>query len=403
MNVLRKYGHPHIVTHLATWTQDEAYFMLFPYAQCNLRQYMRQRRFREREEDILWFLEQLQGLASALKMIHDLTNEEDLAEPSSPMLQPPSPVLPGERRAGWHHDLKPENILFFWHTDPPRGCFRISDWGSGKVNTYRSGKTSINTPSPTGTPTYEPPEVMSEGRTSRPYDVWSLGCVFLELLVWALFDFEAVKQFKKERSARRDLSAASSREDDAFWQRDESQSIVLRKAVDAIILRLEDRVKRLQRPKAFQAVVDLIKAMLNINKRERIAALDVEDTLSRICKWKRVEFEDSDLAATDDDPAIPRLSLKAPENPPRATTLHSRSVSPAYATFVSSSPIDIQSARAVHSRDNSVTDALSPVWVTRSRNTSNASSTMSFRDAKIGPSKASSPEPAEELNPSGQS
>ena len=377
--------------------------MLFPYAQCNLREYMRKRRFREREEDILWFLEQLHGLASALKMIHDLTNEEDLAEPSSPMLQPPSPVLPpGERRSGWHHDLKPENILFFWHTDPPRGNFRISDWGSGKVNTYRSGKTSINTPSPTGTPTYEPPEVMVEGKTSRPYDVWSLGCVFLELLVWALFDFETVKKFKKERFARRDLSAASSREDDAFWQRDESQSIVLRKAVDAYILSLEDRVKRLQRPKAFQAVVDLIKAMLNINSERRIKALHVEDTLERICKWTRVEFEDSDSAAKDNDPAIPRLSLKAPENPPRATTLHSRSVSPAYATFVSS-PIDTHSGRGLHSRDTSVIDALSPYRVNRSRNTSNASSTMSFRDAKTGPSKASSPEPAEELNPSGQS
>lgn len=370
--------------------------MLFPYAQCNLGQYMRQRKFRERKEEILWFLEQLQGLASALKMIHDLTDEEDLAEPSSPMLQPPSPVLPEERMSAWHHDLKPENILFFWHTDPPRGYLRISDWGSGKVNTYRSGKTSINTPSPTGTPTYEPPEVLVEGRTSRPYDVWSLGCVFLELLIWALFDFEAVKRFKKERYARRDLSAIFSREDDAFWQRDESQSIVLRKAVDAYILRLEDRVKRLQRPKAFQAVVDLIKAMLNVDRGRRITALDVENTLSRICRWARVEFENS-------DPAIPRLSLRAPENPPRATSLHSRSVSPAYAAFVSSSPIDIHSGRGLHSRDASVIDALSPYRINRSRNTSNASSTMSSRDAKTGPSKASSPEPGEETNASGQS
>ena len=369
--------------------------MLFPYAQCNLRQYMSEKKFRGRKEDVLWFLEQLQGLASALKRIHDLTHEDDLAEPPSPMLHPPSPVLPGERRAGWHHDLKPENILYFRDTDPPRGNFRISDWGSGKVNTYRSG--SINTASPTGTPTYEAPEIIVEGRISRPYDVWSLGCVFLELLVWALVNYEAVKKLKEERFGRRDLGSASSREDDAFWQRTASQGIVLRRAVVECISDLEDRIQPLQKLKPFKAVVDLTKSMLNVNREMRIEALNVEDTLSRICLRTRIEFEDSDPATTDDDPAIPRLSLKALENPPRANSLQSRSASPAYGPFVSS-PIDMYSGRGLHSRDASATDALSPYTVTRSRNTSNASSTVSFRNAKVGPSKASSPEPAEEPN-----
>ena len=356
---------------------------------------MRENKFRNRKEDILWLLEQLQGLASALKMIHDLSIEDDLAEPSSPMLQPPSPILPGERRAGWHHDLKPENILFFWHTDPPRGIFRISDWGSGKVNTYRSG--SINTRSPTGTPTYEPPEVLVEGRISRPYDVWSLGCVFLELLIWALVDHEAVQKFKKDRFARRDLSSANSREDDAFWQKTESQSIILRNAVLECLSYLEDRIQRHQRLKAFKAVVNLIKAMLNIDRERRIIALSVKDTLSRICLSTQIEFEDPDSAATDTDPALPRLSLKALENPPRANSPQSRSTSLGYGSFVSS-PVDMYGGQGLHSRDASATDALSPYTVTRSRNTSNASSTVSFRNAKVGPSKASSPEPAEEPN-----
>ena len=357
---------------------------------------MRENKFRNQKEDILWFLEQLQGLASALKRIHDLTIEDDLAEPSSPLLQPPSPVLPGERRAGWHHDLKPENILFFWQTDPPCGHFRISDWGSGKVNTYRSG--SINTSSPTGTPTYEPPEVI-EGRISRPYDVWSMGCVFLELLVWALVDYEAVKKLKKERSGRRDLSSASSREDDAFWQRTAADGIVLRKAVLECISRLEDRIQSHQRLKSFKAILDLIKIMLDIDRERRIIALNVKDTLELICLSTQNEFEHPDSAATDNDPAIPRLSLRALENAPRANTLQSRSVSPAYASFVYASPLDMYSSgRGLHSRDASATDALSPHTANRSRNTSNASSTMSFRDAKTGPSKASSPEPAEELN-----
>lgn len=182
LNELRKYRHDHIVTHLATWTQDEMYCMLFPYAQCNLSEWMQQNDPQmDSTGHLLWLLEQFKGLGSALKQIHDLSVDDSV---SKPLLQPPSPTAQRDHKSGWHHDLKPENILFFYESNPPRGSFRIADWGSGKVNTYRSG--SIGTETPTGTLTYEPPEIMLEGKTSRPYDVWSLGCVFLELLVWAL-------------------------------------------------------------------------------------------------------------------------------------------------------------------------------------------------------------------------
>ena len=351
LNVLRKYGHDHIMTHLATWTQGEAYYMLFPYAQCNLREYMSQEKFGGGKEDIVWLLKQLRGLASALKRIHGLTDGDDLAEPSSPMLQTPTPVLPGGRRAGWHHDLKPENILLYRHTDPPRELFQISDWGSGKINTYHSG--TIITPSPTGTPTYEPPELIIEGGTSRPYDVWSLGCVFLELLVWALVDSEAVEKFKDERIDQRDLSEKYGRKDDAFWQKSKSRDIVLRKAVLECISNLEGRVKSLQSLEAFGPVIDLIKAMLNINREGRITALNVDDWLSRICLNAEVELDNDDTSTTDHDPATPRLSLRAPENQTRADTLQDRSPSPAYGMYVSSSPLDISSGPGLYSRDTS--------------------------------------------------
>ena len=360
--------------------------MLFPYAQCNLREYMRDGKFGGGKEDVLWLLEQFKGLASALKKIHGLTDEQ------SPMLQPPTQgAIQRERRAGWHHDIKPENILFsiYRHTNPPRKLFQISDWGSGKINTIISG--TVNTNSPTGTPTYEPPEFIIEGRTSRPYDVWSLGCVFLELLVWALVNFDAVEKLKKDRVDRRDLSAASLREDDAFWQKSESKGIVLRKAVLDCISDLEDCIQRRQRLKAFRPVVELIKAMLNINRGGRITAFIVEATLARICSTYPAELEDSNPATTDDDPAIPRSSMKAPETQPPEDGKH-----------VSSSPLDIYSGHGLHSRDISATGALSPHPVSRSQNTSNASSTMSLRNAESDPSKASSPEAVEEPDSTGQ-
>ncbi|CAD6565853.1 MAG: hypothetical protein ASARMPRED_008012 [Alectoria sarmentosa] len=103
---LRRYSHAHIVTRLASWTQEERYYMLFPYAQCNLREYMGRNKFNK--EDALWLLDQFHGMAEAVKWIHDLSGPE--TPTSSLTLMTPAA---GERRTAWHHDLKPENILFF--------------------------------------------------------------------------------------------------------------------------------------------------------------------------------------------------------------------------------------------------------------------------------------------------
>jgi serine/threonine protein kinase len=365
--------------------------MLFPYAQCNLREYMAWNKFQFRKEkETLWLLEQFKGLASALKLIHDLSNEDTLTPTQSPRLQALSPILPGERRAGWHHDLKPENILYFWDTDPPHGTFRISDWGSGRVNTYRSGRT-VFTPSPNGTLTYEPPEVLYEGKTSRPYDVWSLGCVFLELLVWALWDFQAVKAFGNERIDRRDLCSASTLRDDAFWQRLEGGNVVLRQSVKNWISKLEDT---LQQQEALMAAFEVVRDMLDPRRNIRISARDADETLGRICVQALVGLEDDNSADADRDPRVPRLSLKAPDRrtsdpASHSNSLSSRHMAPAFGDQVYASPIDMMSPYMRHSE-------LSPSTASRSRQNSLASSVISLRDGRSGLSKANTPEPGEE-------
>lgn len=110
LDELRKYRQDHIVTHLATWEQDGKYCMLFPYALCNLRQYMRRTPFdKTNSEKTLWLLDQFRGVAFALRNIHNLS---DVDSPVSASTQLNTPA-PGLRRSGWHHDLKPENIFFF--------------------------------------------------------------------------------------------------------------------------------------------------------------------------------------------------------------------------------------------------------------------------------------------------
>lgn len=302
LNELRNYPHKHIVTHVATWTQDSKYYMLFPYAQCNLREYMSWKQFgNPSKQNILWLLKQLLGLAEALKDIHNLSNVPQLS--SAPGLTAhPQPEL---RKSGWHHDLKAENILLYRSPGPSRGTFQISDFGSGKIHTYRSG--SVNTRSPNGTLTYEPPESKAKGATSRPYDMWSLGCVFFEILIWAEMGFASLYKFHEKRVGLRFPGAVGNiLEDDAYWQMAPDGEVTKREAVDTWLEDLRARISQ-QGPQPFQEVLDLVVRMLEIEPRRRILALDLWDTLSRIYTQTKIDLKD----VTDE--SMPRC--ESPESP----------------------------------------------------------------------------------------
>lgn len=317
LDELRKLTSQHIVVHYATWTQDQKYYMLFPYAECNLREYMEREQFGAcTKTRILWFLRQFRNLADALRNIHNI---KEVLLPS-PNLASPNQI---SRKSAWHHDLKPQNILFFRGTGSESGVFKIADFGSGKVHTLRSG--SANTNSPNGTVTYEPPEAqLDEGATSRPYDVWSLGCVLLELLLWAVFGFDSVQNFAEERRGRSfPDSKTNVLVDDAFWER-RNDVTRLRDAVTEKLRLLEKReLERNSQP--FEEVVELIGQMLDTNPKTRILALNLWNGLDGIYRQKKV-----DLSVIDDDsiprPAdaslsiMPRLSFSAVDRPESATT-----------------------------------------------------------------------------------
>ena len=346
--------------------------MLFPYAQCNLRQYMKWIEFgAPTKVNIIWLTRQFRGLAEALKAIHDLSGA-GASQSASDLATHPR----GERRAGYHHDLKPENILYYKDT----GNFEISDFGSGKVHTYRSG--SYNSPSPNGTPTYEPPEAAMEGGTSRPYDMWSLGCVFLELLIWAVFGFQSVDEFAQRRSdTRYPGSPTAIRKDDAFWQMLPNRDIVLREAVKDMLKTLGEAVLQ-QRDQPFEKIFNLVIRMLDPVKKTRILALDLYDTLDRIYKQKKIDQEsvrDGSVPNSNDmqerSPAMLRLSMDPPDrHSPEARDGTTNTVRNA-GDFLTASPISSTSPRlpvGSHRRNSSASE-----FVGRSRNTSIASSNMS--------------------------
>ena len=337
-----------------------------------------------KKEDIIWLLHQVHGIADAVKHIHHLSGPE----PPAPS---PSLVAPAveQRKTAWHHDLKPENILFFLDSCTARGTFRISDWGSGKVNEYRR-TSSIHTRHPIGTVTYEPPEATSEGSTSRPYDLWSLGCVCLELLIWAVFGPEAVDNFSDERGNEKPVSNSltGTLRDDAFWIKVGTE-YVLRSSVIAWMQTLD---KTLAEPSAppFKELLECVRHMLEIKANKRIKASELSELLDQIYQTKKVELKN----ARNDSTPETRLSLIPTDHPsPDRTTYgwSGRSSDPAYAEHFNLSPSDMspRTNRGQHSRNSSASELI-PSSATRSRQPSNAS-TLIVRERPGSHSSANSP------------
>jgi hypothetical protein len=134
-------------------------------------------------------VEQLLGLAKALNAAHNL-----------------SPTTSYR-----HGDLKPANILWF-RTDDEIGILKIGDWGEAKVHFVNTEARRSNTSAKFGTRRYEPPEVevgttlgdtlqaerKGRKRRSRLYDIWAMGCIALEFMIWLLYGQEELSRFNDE-------------------------------------------------------------------------------------------------------------------------------------------------------------------------------------------------------------
>ncbi|KAJ4347223.1 uncharacterized protein N0V89_011162 [Didymosphaeria variabile] len=83
-----------------------------------------------------------------------------------------------------HHDIKPKNIVLF--SGPPP-IWKLCDFGMANLKHHKDDSgTGPARYGGLGTYEYQPPEYRSEPSHGRSFDVYSLGCVFLELAtVWA--------------------------------------------------------------------------------------------------------------------------------------------------------------------------------------------------------------------------
>lgn len=158
----------HLVQIQKTYQLGDKFNILFPCAKTNLHEYLRDRKWHAPQytrisKNPLW--EQVLGITKALSKIINFADPED-----------PSHVI-----FGWHLDLKPQNILVDNATDGSRDIFKITDFGQTRFEAAFVTRISGGG----GTEAYAPPEYLDETQ-NRTYDVWSLGIIVLEILIYAI-------------------------------------------------------------------------------------------------------------------------------------------------------------------------------------------------------------------------
>ncbi|KAI9801452.1 MAG: hypothetical protein M1833_002684 [Piccolia ochrophora] len=273
----------HIVALLATYTQFGTHHLLFPFADCNLRTYMEWWKAPDLGKPfMLWFINQLRGLTYALSRIH---NYDEV----------PENYLNTD--TGQHHDLKPENILFFSNLEEDvgeHGILQLGDFGLGK---FRSRDVGTLTQTMKGAPTYRAPE-SEGGGISRPYDVFSLGCIFLEMIVWLLYGSKGLLNFSDGRVTRVNEfdPTYSNYTDDAFYIVIERGGCQLRPQVKDCITRLHSHPSSKD---TLGKVLLLVESALEMDHNKRIKSYTMAKRLEELLKQAESEPEGHYIPITE--------------------------------------------------------------------------------------------------------
>lgn len=201
---LSLHSHPHLVRLLASYKYRGSYHLVFPYATENLRGYW----YRRREpwlqaHTTRWSFEQMRGITAGLDVIHNIFHTpRPLGSSLEEGYSKPLFVKTQEVKFGRHGDIKPENILWMneFECTSKDGILQIADMGLGQFHRLES-RSQVNPSTVAGSPTYMPPEVILQQPISRAFDIWSLGCVFLEFCTWLIEGVKGLETFCDGRLA----------------------------------------------------------------------------------------------------------------------------------------------------------------------------------------------------------
>ncbi|KAJ4246834.1 hypothetical protein NW762_013386 [Fusarium torreyae] len=212
-------GHESLIQLLYSYELRSRKYLIFPCAEWDLEYHWANHQADPTSQaDLIWMLQECYGIASGLYKVHNHTSWQVGARKS------------GSRNKGRHGDIKPKNILFFRHEDDSPGRLVVADFTLMRF--HSSIDTDYTRIRNVGySRTYRPPEMDGSGGTqvSQKYDIWTLGCVFLEFITWHLLGSDAVRPSKEgcgrgfvapDGQVREDFGTSRQRDDNAVVRHD---------------------------------------------------------------------------------------------------------------------------------------------------------------------------------------
>lgn len=183
---------PHMITLFGAYRHGRTYNILLEHAHGgNLMDYFESVKPPTNEEGILQFWSSLFKVVEPIKRIHELE--------------------------GVHQNIKPSNILV---TSGATSSiydrnFKLADLGLSHFSSKTDDKRTLKYQEVLGDPMYSAPECCMLAMSTKPLtydadpliDIWSLGCIFSEAIVWTFLGVDGVKQYRRLRKAETDRIA----------------------------------------------------------------------------------------------------------------------------------------------------------------------------------------------------
>ncbi|KAF4884934.1 Cyclin-dependent kinase 2 [Colletotrichum fructicola] len=206
---VKKLRNPHIIECLAALERGPDRYLLFPWADGgSLRDYWENTpRQMPTHSLVKEALVQLQGLGAALSGLHYFGLDDNSEEQPDDLPHVHTEDVAEEYNSDGaetsirHGDLKPENLLWFTeHGQNVDGAryLKIADMGLAKRHVVRTQDRSRLTATTYGTILYEAPEAepaFGQQPRSRLYDIWSMGCIITEWIIWLLYGNTELQRF----------------------------------------------------------------------------------------------------------------------------------------------------------------------------------------------------------------
>ena len=170
----------------------------------------------------------------------------------------------------------------------------MADFGTAQINELvlsGSGKPegTFRVQDKLGDPEYSAPDVVLQGWSSRPYDIWSLGCIYLEILVWVFgVGPNELIQFQQDRLVQ---SETQGNQSTAFWYQGR-QACKLKPKVKE---KMEELREKCTQRGVFRDLFRLTGNMLTIVPKERPNAPTVQNDMSVLLRQAEHDLVVEDL------------------------------------------------------------------------------------------------------------